>query len=69
MARSRREDPVKQALQLGAHRSLRACSLPANDHPVVAIWRAHRWTISAAALFLFVELLGLGALAGNMNHF
>ena len=60
---------VQRALVVGAVRSLRACSLPANDALPVAFWRRHRWTIIGVGLFLFVELIGLGSLISGMNHF
>lgn len=61
---------VQRALTTGAYRSLRACSLAADDPLPVVIWRRHRWKITGAALFLLMELIGLGSLvAGGMNHF
>lgn len=53
----------------GAFRSLRACSVSANDPLPVAIWRRYKWTIIGVGLFLFVELIGLGSLISGMNHF
>lgn len=53
----------------GAYRSLRACSVPANDSVPVAIWRRHKWAIIGFGLFLVVELIGLGSLISGMNHF
>lgn len=60
---------VRQALVRGAYRSLRACSVPANDPVSVAIWRRYKWTIIGFGLFLVVELIGLGSLISGMNHF
>ena len=60
---------VERALSKGAYRSLRACSVPANDPLPAVIWRRHKWTIIGFGLFLFVELIGLGALGSGMNHF
>ena len=53
---------VERALTEGAHRSLRACSLPAHDPLPVAFWRRHRWKIIGIGLILLVELIGLGTL-------
>lgn len=53
---------VERALSEGAHRSLRACSLPANDPLPVAFWRRHRWKIIGALLIVLVEFIALGSL-------
>jgi hypothetical protein len=53
---------VERALHEGAHRSLRACSLPADDPLPVVFWRRHRWKIIGIGLIVLVELIGLGSL-------
>ena len=60
---------VRRALTLGAFRSLRACSLPANDPLPVAIWRRYKWNIISVALFLLIDLVGIGSLiGGRVSH-
>ena len=60
---------VQHALAEGALRSLRACSVPADDPLPIAIWRRHRWTIIGVALFLLLELASVGGISGGMpNH-
>jgi hypothetical protein len=53
---------VERALTEGAQRSLRACSLPADDPKHIAFWRRHRWKIIGIGLIVLVELIGLGSL-------
>lgn len=51
-----------RALVEGAYRSLRACSLPAQDSLPVAIWRRHKGAIIGVGLFLLLDLIaGLAA--------
>ena len=56
---------VERALMDGARRSMVACSLPANDPAMVKFWRRHRWKIIGIGLFILIDLVGFGALAGN----
>ncbi len=64
-----RDDGVAAALREGAFRSLRACSLPANDPLAVRIWRRWHWQIIALGLFLLIDLFVLSGLGGIGGHF
>lgn len=59
---------VTQALRDGAHRSIMACSIPANDPLVVRAWRRYRWPLAGIVMFLLLELVGLGSLASGIIH-
>jgi hypothetical protein len=56
---------VERALLDGARRSMVACSVPANDPVIVRFWRRHRWKIIGIGLFILMDLIGLGSLAGG----
>ena len=56
---------VERALLDGARRSMMACSLPADDPAIVRFWRRYKWKIIGIGLFILIDLLGFGALAGN----
>ena len=56
---------VERALRDGARRSMMACSLPSADLALVRFWRRHRWKIIGVGLFILIDLIGLGTLAGG----
>ena len=61
---------IQRALSAGAYRSLKACSPSADDPLPMKVWRRHRWSIAGVALFLLLELIGIGGLitGGMPNH-